>query len=432
MRRHFAAQAALSLAWWRQRPGEGGDRRLTPDMATASGRMIVLGALLTALAIGFRTQNALLTLPLLAGVLLDRIGRGFAPAVFGSFVALAVGSLLWAVPLVVASGGVDAYLAALGVQAGEDFAGGEMLYLNPAPRLVAIALVRTFIYPWDSFVLGGVICGLAALGGVVLLLRDWRTFTAVVLVAVPYLVFHLLFQDTSYVRYALPLVAPVAFLAIRGVEGVAPRVALPVAALLTIWSVVIASPVAAAYGSESSPTAQAVAAMEQRRASEPPGALGMHQTYQRPLEAETLDVKTLASPPRREWLELARYWREGGTEPLWFLADPRRSDLALDRSAEPSRPLRLRVDVHVALPDWGNATGFGLVDSDAAAGLVRRGRLGAHTGNGGHGSARGPRSRHRADHRVDPPPARPGSPADRRPASRVVRGSGGAVHRGDR
>jgi predicted neutral ceramidase superfamily lipid hydrolase len=45
----------------------------------------------------------------------------------------------------------------------------------------------------------------------------------VVLVAVPYLAFHLLFQDTSYVRYALPLVAPVAFLVIRGVEGVAPR-----------------------------------------------------------------------------------------------------------------------------------------------------------------------------------------------------------------
>lgn len=325
----FAAQAALSLAWWRQRPGLGGDRRMLPDMATASGLMILLGALLTALAIGFRTQNALLTLPLLAGLLLDRIGRGFAPAVFGSVVALTVGCLLWAVPLVVASGGIDAYLAALGVQAGEDFAGGEMLYLNPAPRLIAIALLRTFIYPWDSVVLGGVICGLAALGAVMLLVRDRRTFAAVFLVAVPYLAFHLLFQDTSYVRYALPLVAPVAFLVIRGVENVAPRVVVPAAALLTIWSVVIASPVVAAYGSEPSPTAQAVAAMEQRRASGPPGVLGMHQTYRRPLEAETLDLETLPSPPRREWLELARYWREGGTAPLWFLADPRRSDLAL-------------------------------------------------------------------------------------------------------
>jgi hypothetical protein len=326
----FAAQAALSLAWWRQRPRNGGDRRMTPDMAAASGRMIVLGALLSALAIGFRTQNAMLTIPFLGGVLLDRIGRGFAPALFGSAVAFVIGCLLWVVPLIVASGGLDAYLAALGVQAGEDFAGGEMLYLNPAPRLVAYALQRTFIYPWDSFVLGGVICALAALGGLMLLMRDRRTFVAVSLVAVPYLVFHLLFQDTSYVRYALPLIAPVAFLVIRGVEGVAPRIVLPAAALLTIWSVVIASPVAAAYGSQASPTAQAVAAMEERRASSLPGALGMHQTYQRPLEAEALDIQPrLPAPPRREWLELVRYWRDGETRPLWFLADPRRSDLAL-------------------------------------------------------------------------------------------------------
>ena len=33
----------------------------------------------------------------------------------------------------------------------------------------------------------------------------------------PYLVFHLLFQDTSFVRYALPLVPAVVFLAVQGV-----------------------------------------------------------------------------------------------------------------------------------------------------------------------------------------------------------------------
>ena len=52
----------------------------------------------------------------------------------GGAVAFGVGAALWAVPLVVASGGVDAYLAALGTQAGEDFAGVEMLYLNPERR----------------------------------------------------------------------------------------------------------------------------------------------------------------------------------------------------------------------------------------------------------------------------------------------------------
>jgi hypothetical protein len=303
---------------------------MTPELAAASGRMIVLGALLAALAIGFRTQNAMLTLPLLAGVLLDRIGRGFAPALFGSAIALAMGSLLWVVPLILASGGMDAYLAALGGQAGEDFAGGEMLYLDPAPRLIAIALLRTFIYPWDSYVLGTVVMGLAMLGGLVLLLSDRRTLVAVALVAIPYLAFHLLFQDTGYVRYALPLVAPVAFLVARGLAGAVPRFAVPAVAILAMWSVFIAAPVAADYGSQGSPTAQAAAALADRRISTPPGALAMHQTFQRPLEAETLDLQPrLASPPRREWLELARYWREGGTEPLWFLADPRRSDLAL-------------------------------------------------------------------------------------------------------
>jgi len=325
----FAAQAALALAWWRQRPS-GGDRRLSPDLAAASGRMIVFGALLSGLAIGLRTQNAMLTLPLLLVVLFDRIGRGFAPALVGSTVAAAVGTLVWAVPLVAVSGGVNAYLAALGGQAGEDFAGGEMLYVNPAPRLLATALQRTLLYPWDSLALGGVVITLSVIGAACLLVRDRRTLVAVSLVSIPYAAFHLLFQDTSYVRYALPLVPPIAFLAVYGVETLLPRAAVPVAGALTVASVAVASPVLAAYGREASPTAQAAAAMEAARATSPPGALGMHQTFQRPLEAETLDIEPrLPSPPRREWLELARYWRDGQVAPLWFLADPRRSDLAL-------------------------------------------------------------------------------------------------------
>jgi hypothetical protein len=37
----------------------------------------------------------------------------------------------------------------------------------------------------------------------------------------------------------------------------------------------------------------------------------------------------LPSPPRLEWLELEKYWNAGRSEPVWFLADPMRSDLAL-------------------------------------------------------------------------------------------------------
>jgi hypothetical protein len=42
----------------------------------------------------------------------------------------------------------------------------------------------------------------------------------------------------------------------------------------------------------------------------------------------------LPSPPKHEWLELVKYWNGGGTAPVWFVADPQRTDLVLiDQSA---------------------------------------------------------------------------------------------------
>jgi hypothetical protein len=384
----LAAQAALGLAWWRQQPDASGDRRLAPDRIAASGRMIVLGALLAGIAIGFRSQNAVLTLPLLAGVLIDRIGRGVAGAMLGSAMAVAIGALLWAIPLIVASGGLDAYLAALGSQAGEDFAGVEMLYSNPSPRLAAFALLRTFVHPWDSLVLGGLMCGLAALGAVVLLVRDRRSLAVVALVAVPYLVFHLLFQDTSFVRYALPLVPVVVFLAVTALATLTRQLMVPSTAALAVWAVAIAAPVLAAYGSEASPTVRALAAIADARRSTTPGALALHQTFQRPLEAETVAVTPqLPSPPRREWLELVRYWREGQTAPLWFLADPRRTDLALidPKSRDVSRDFRwafsslsqiggMRPDAvtwyQMAAPGWFVEEGWALTPETAGTARI--------------------------------------------------------------
>ena len=325
----LAAQVCLALAWRRQAPDADGDRRLSPERMAASGQMIVAGALVSGVAIGFRSQNAVLTLPFLVGVLLDRIGRGVAGALIGSIIAIAIGSLLWAVPLVVASGGIQAYLAALGSQAGEDFAGVAMLYLDPGnARLAAFALVRTLIYPWDSFALGSIVLALAGAGVAALLIRERRTLMAVVWLVAPYLAFHLLFHDTTFVRYALPVVAGLAFLAVIGLEFVARRAAYPLVGALALWAVTTAAPVMGAYASEESPTARAVAAMN--TTSAPPAALAMHQTFRRPLQASSLQIdNVLASPPRREWLELTKYWREGHTGTVWFLADPRRTDLAL-------------------------------------------------------------------------------------------------------
>lgn len=326
----LAAQACLMLAWWRQAPGPGGDRRLSPDLMAASGRMIVLGSLLAALSIGMRSQTVWFTLPLLVLVLLDRVGRGVAGAMIGGGIMFVAGGLAWGIPLLVASGGLGPYLSALGTQAGEDFAGGEMLYTNPSPRAVAFALMRTFIDPWDSSVLGVVVLVLAGVGLARLALRDRRTLAAIVAMTAPYLVFHLAFQDTSFVRYALPLVPPVAFLAMRGAAVAADRGVAAAAVAISLASLVIASPVLAAYGREPSPTVRALAAMDAARPAGAAPVLAMHQTFKRPLEAEDLAFATvLPSPPRLEWLELAEFWRDGRTDPIWFLADPLRSDLAL-------------------------------------------------------------------------------------------------------
>jgi hypothetical protein len=253
-----------------------------------------------------------------------------AGAMIGGGVMFVAGGLAWGIPLLVASGGPNAYLAALGSQAGEDFASGEMLYLNPNPRAAAFALVRTFIDPWDSTTLAAVVLILAIAGVVQLLWRDRRSLAAVIALIVPYLVFHLVFQDTSFIRYALPLVPPVAFLAVRGVSLVSIPAVPVVAALISIAGVAIASPVLVAYGSEASPTIRALEAMKAEARVSQPGALAMHQTFVRPLEAEEVGIgPQLASPPRLEWLELGKYWTSGRTEVLWFLADPMRSDLAL-------------------------------------------------------------------------------------------------------
>ena len=48
--------------------------------------------------------------------------------------------------------------------------------------------------------------------------------------------------------------------------------------------------------------------------------------------------RRLPAPPKHEWLEVVKYWNGGGTDPVWFVADPMRTDLALiDRAASRER-----------------------------------------------------------------------------------------------
>ena len=187
-------------------------------------------------------------------VVLFASGRDVSSGVrLWTILAAAVGAAAWAVPLLVASGGLDAYLYALGAQAGEDFSGVVMLWTHRTPRVAATALLNSFVWPWGWW-LGVAVSALALLGAVRLLWRAPRAALVLLVAFGPYAIFHLLFHETETVRYALPLLPPVVYLAMSAVESQRVRLLLPVTALaLGIVSLALAIPASVAYAREGAP-----------------------------------------------------------------------------------------------------------------------------------------------------------------------------------
>jgi hypothetical protein len=287
--------------------------------------LLVWGALTSGLAAGVRAQTVWLTLPLLLFVLLQRRPWDFGAAIRTSL-ALAAGVLVWAVPLVADSGGFAGYVRALGTQAGEDFAWVDMLWLDPTPRRLAIVSFETLVLPWGSVLLAGVVLTAAAAGAVVACLRQPRAALLILTAFGPYTVFHLLFQETLTVRYALPTIVPVVWCAVVGLRAI-PRVSTLAAAALVGAALLTSVPAGLSYGSEAHPAFRAIDRLEaERRGAEEP--LFSHYSLWRALQARP-DVRALEPRRQFEWLGPAAYWMAGGVEPIWFLADPRRTDLAL-------------------------------------------------------------------------------------------------------
>ncbi|HEY1276502.1 MAG TPA: DUF2723 domain-containing protein, partial [Thermoleophilaceae bacterium] len=180
-------------------------------------RAVILAGLLAGLGLGVRSQTGVLTFPLLLVVLVvaGRIIPTGARA--AALAAAAVGVLCWGIPLIVASGGLSSYLHALGAQAGQDFSGVVMLWTHRTPRVAEYALLNSFVWPWGRRV-GFTVCVLAAVGSVRLLWRSPRAWLVLVVSFGPYAVFHLLFHETETVRYALPLLPPIVYLAMAAVD----------------------------------------------------------------------------------------------------------------------------------------------------------------------------------------------------------------------
>lgn len=301
---------------------------------TRESRLLVVGAFAAGWAIGFRSQMAVLTLPLLALALGTRFARVPPHVRAGAVAALSVAVLCWAVPLVIDSGGPLGYLRALGSQAGEDFAGVEMLWLVRTARAALFAAIDTFVLPWGSPVLGGVVLSLAGAGLLVQLYRLPRGLVVLAVVFGPYALFHLLFQETLTIRYALPVVPAVAFLVAATLAEARRAFTVMTTGVLVVLCLEQAIPAALAFGRTPSPVSAALAEMEllARQGAEP--LVVMH----RRILTETrrarewvggLPGRLLPAPRDYEWLEATAAWRQGAGAETWFVADPRRTDLAL-------------------------------------------------------------------------------------------------------
>jgi len=292
-------------------------------------RLLVWAALLAGVAAGFRVQTACLTVPLLAFAIWSQRSAGVVWLATRPVLALIVGAVAWAVPLIVSSGGIDAYLRALGSQAGEDFAWAGMLWVTRTPRRLMFALWETFALPWDTLALAATIGVASAVGAIVSCLQDRRALAVVALAFAPYLVWHLLFQETVFVRYALPTLPLLAWLVVRGV-AITGRAAPYVVAAVVAFALVIGVPDGVVYARQPHPAFQAIAAMKTRAAASIPAAIYSHFSLRRSLQASAPEHVTIVQPRRSyEWLGLVDYWQRGGDAPVWFLADSRRTDLAL-------------------------------------------------------------------------------------------------------
>ena len=254
--------------------------------------------------------------------------------------ALAVAGLAWAVPLVADSGGLDGYLRALGTQAGEDFAWVNMLWLDPTPRRLAFALYETFVLPWGSVPLAHGGCRRARWPDVVAhRCSRPRRRCGLLLAFGPYAAFHLLFQETITVRYALPMLPLVAWLAARGFSAAGRFAPLRGDRVLVARADRVGAG-GAGVRREPHPAFRAIAAAQGAGATTPPAAVYSHYSLWRALQADPAGLPLVEPRRQYEWLGPVEYWKDGGTGPIWFFADPRRTDLALiDPQARGRRPL---------------------------------------------------------------------------------------------
>lgn len=377
-------------------------RQRSTDQASALGgtrwsptRLMLTAAFAAGITAGLRSQTFWLVAPLFVVVVATWRGPR-AGLLMRCALIWSIGVLAWLVPMIVVTGGLEAYVRVFREQFTEDIALVEMVSTHPTPRILLLWFSGKCLSPWGPLPLALVMSALVVLGA--LTFRALPPATLPLAAAfVPYLIFDLLFQEVVTVRYALPSVPLAAFLTVRGLERASARWWRPASAVLVAGCVVVGSVALLDQERDLPPVSKVLAdirAADLRSTSRP--VLAMHQAYRPLMRDEPVADRILPITPLYEWLDLTRYFLDGGRAPIWFLADPRRAGLAeLDPRGRRlirayafahrwqftsallggSRPARVQW-WEVGQPGWMLGEGWALTPE--AGGVARPGRRGPH------------------------------------------------------
>jgi hypothetical protein len=321
----------------------------------------------------------------------SRASKSQAPSpksLIPALLAFVAGILVWFVPLVIVSGGPLAYWHALSDQGAEDLGNIQMLWTRHSARAIADALYYAFVSPWAAWPMAVVVLVLAALGAVWAVRRAPHALAWLAVGFGPYLVFDLLFQETFTSRYALPLVIPMAYLAVCGTRWLPGRWGLAVAIPLAMFGAHVGGTSIAAYSRQKAPAFRLLDDMRRvARSTREPPVLAMDRRddldFRRPVnwagDATPAVARRLAAPPQHEWLEPVKYWNGGGRAPVWFVVDPMRTAIDLVQHGQPteyrwSLPYPLLVSgvrpnemdwYRVDRPEWYVGEGWALTPESA-------------------------------------------------------------------
>jgi hypothetical protein len=324
---------------------------LRASAPTAQLRAALVAAAACGVATGVRSQVTWLVVPLLAWLFVLVWRRRDVRAALAVAATALGGVLVWAVPMVALTGGVAAYRVALTAQAGEDFDGVPMLVMQPGVRRLLQALADTVVSPWGWWPLA-VLVSVLAVAGVLALRGRTRLATWLGLGYLPYVVYHLLFQETETTRYALPLMPFVAALSAIALARWMPRLAPFGAAAIGVVALGVSLQAHRQYVDTGATIAEALARMEDaaRDTGRRPLVLMHRRVWAETRRARTTitpspGVDVEPSPRALEWQGGVPTWQAGG-RPVWWMVDPRRGD----RAAVDPRGLHLREQVAWPMP----------------------------------------------------------------------------------